>query len=160
MHAHAHGEVGDAVQAPRRSGLFAPALQDGQAGTHRALGIVVARIVHAEGRLETVAGEAQHAALVRFDKGGHTLQRSAEHRQRVLGVHALRHGGGAHHVGKQHRHLAVLQAGGPRQAGEAGQAGLARAAARWPVPARLRPAWRAGFRVPRWRFRAVLAGDS
>ena len=97
-----------------------PAWQDGQAGPHGALGVVFARLVHAEGRLDAVAGELQHAALVGLDDVGHAPHRSAEHGQRVLGVHGLRQGGGADDVGKQHRHLAALQAGGLQQPGQPG----------------------------------------
>ena len=120
VHAHAHGEVGDGMKPCSGCRLLAPGCQDGQPRAHGAFGIVLARLVHAEGGLHAVAGETQHAALVGFDEDGHAPRRRTQQAQRVLGCHAVGHCRGAHHVGKQHRHQAVLQAGGAQQGGQAG----------------------------------------
>ena len=120
VHAHAHGEVWETVLALRRFGLLASGRQDGQPGTHGALGIVLTRLVHAEGRFDAIAGETQHPALVGFDDGRHAPQRTAEHAQRGFSVHGVGHGGGADDVGKQHRHLPALHTGRAQQAGQAG----------------------------------------
>ena len=118
VHAHAHGEVGDGMQPQRISSLLAPGFQHRQPRAHGAFGIVLARLVHAEGGLDAVAGETQHAALVGFDDGSHAAQRAAEHDQRVFSTQALGQRGGAHHIGKQHRDLSALQPGGAQQAGQ------------------------------------------
>ena len=118
MHADAHGEVADVVQALRGIGLLTPGRQDGQTSPHGALGVVFTRLVRAEGGLQAVTGEAQHAALVGLHDVGHAPKGAAQEREGHLGVHALGQGGGVDHVGKQHCHLPVLQARGPQQAGQ------------------------------------------
>ena len=55
------------MRQPRGFGLLAAGPQHGQAGTHCTFGIVFARFVHAERRLDAVAGELQHAAVMGFD---------------------------------------------------------------------------------------------
>ena len=118
VHAHAHGEIGDAVLALCGIGLLTPGRHDGQAGTHGALGVVFAGFVHAERSLHAVTQEAQHAALVGLHDVGHAPHGRAQDGKRFLGIHTLGQGGGAHHVGEQHGHLPMLQAGRPQQAGQ------------------------------------------
>ena len=112
VHAHAHGEVGHAVQALHDFGLRAPGLTDGQAGPHRPLGIVLAHLVHAEGGLDPIARESQHPALSGFDDVSHALHRAVQDRQRVFGGQAVGHRSGTDHVCEQHSDLAMSQPGG------------------------------------------------
>jgi len=69
------------------------------------------RALGAEGGLQAVAGEAQHAATVGTHAVGRTLQHAAEKFERVLGVQPAGQCGGADDVGKQHRHLRPAQLG-------------------------------------------------
>ena len=88
--ADTHPEAGVAMS---RLHLLAdgPALgQQGEAAVHRALGIVFAHFVGAEGGEQVVAGVLQHPAAVRLDDGAEARQRAVDDGMDLFRVEVLR----------------------------------------------------------------------
>jgi hypothetical protein len=77
-----------------------------EAGEHRALGVVLARGLGAEGGEQAVAGVLQHLAAALHHPGAERLQRRVHDVEQVLGIDGLAERGRADHVEEQHRHLA------------------------------------------------------
>ena len=83
-------------------------LQQFQPAQHRAFGVVLVGAARTEGRLEAVAGVAQHLAAVRPDDAGQGGQRAVHHGLHLLGVQALDQLRRAHEVQEQHADLAQM----------------------------------------------------
>ena len=77
-----------------------------EAGEHRALGVVFARRLGAEGGEQAVAGVLQDLAATLCHPSAERLQRRVHDVEQVLGIDGLAERGRADHVEEQHRHLA------------------------------------------------------
>jgi len=105
MDAGAHPEALDAERPRRPFGMLRRRLDDAQPRVHGLRRVVLAQAQRSERGLQAVAREAQHLAAVGAHDAREALQRVAHQRQRILGAHALEHGGGVGHVDEEHAHL-------------------------------------------------------
>ena len=108
VHADAHVEVGHAMPLAHPRRLLVRRFDDAQAGADRALHIVLAGHLGAEGRQHAVAGVLQHAAAFGLHHRGEALERAVHHGVDRLRIELLADGGGTDDVDEQHRHLLQL----------------------------------------------------
>ena len=112
VHAHAHIEPGPAMALQHLLALRTALREQGQAGQHRALGIIFLGGVATEDGQQVVARVLQHLAAMRIDDGRAARERAVEHGMDVFRVEVLAQRGGADDVEKQHADLPQCLVGG------------------------------------------------
>ena len=118
MDADAKVEAGVAVGCLHFRAQRLAKIQQREAATHGAFGIVLGCAVRAEGGQDAVAGVLQHLAAVGFHDGCAPRQRTVHDRADLFGIEVLRQRGRSHHIHEEDgdvlEDLGVMLHGGSR----------------------------------------------
>ena len=100
--ADSHVEARQAMLGLEARGQQRRLLDDREPRPHRALGVVLERLVGAEHGEQAVTGVLQHPALALLDDGGQAFEGTVHHGVHVFRVELLAQVGGADHIHEQH----------------------------------------------------------